>query len=273
MPLPTQKTKPRTGLNNLSIFIHAEPKFGKTTFASQFPDALIIATEPGTGSLEVFEQRVTSWAQFLDVCRELAEGKHPFRTIAIDTVDLLYRLCVEHVLVKAGVDHASDLGFGKGYEMIAAEWQRVISKLCLLRYSILFISHTKHVEVETRTGKISKAVPTMPEKARIATLAMCDVILFGNYETTKDAEGRSVSRRVWRTKGSPHWEAGDRTLKLPEAIPVDFKAFADAFAAPPAASVPVKPAEQKPADKPATSTTHSKPPEKPAGEKNAQAPR
>ena len=48
--LPTQKTLPKMSLRDMTVLIYAAPKFGKSTWASQAPDALFLATEPGPES-------------------------------------------------------------------------------------------------------------------------------------------------------------------------------------------------------------------------------
>ncbi len=97
MPLPTAKTPPKRSLSNVSILLYGPSKIGKSSFASQAPDAIFLATEPGLNALEVYQQPIGSWPDFLDACAELAKGKHPFKTVVIDTIDILYRLCADHI--------------------------------------------------------------------------------------------------------------------------------------------------------------------------------
>jgi hypothetical protein len=42
-------------------------------------------------------------------------------------------------------------------------------------------------------------------------------------------DGKPVWQRVMRTKPSPNYDAGDRTGRLPEVIPLDFTSFMKAF--------------------------------------------
>ncbi|HOK47887.1 MAG TPA: AAA family ATPase, partial [Bryobacteraceae bacterium] len=61
MALPTKKTPPRANLGDYSILIYGPTKIGKTTLASQFPEALFLATEPGLNALEAYQIPITSW--------------------------------------------------------------------------------------------------------------------------------------------------------------------------------------------------------------------
>ena len=138
-------------------------------------------------------------------------------------------MCAEHVCAKFKIEHESDLGYGKGYALINNEFYRVLNKLSLLPHGLFLISHSQEKELETRTGKITRIVPTLPEKARKIVLGMVDLILFCDLDPS--ADGKAGARRVIRTKPSVHYEAGDRTGRLPEVIDLDFGKFVAAYAA------------------------------------------
>jgi hypothetical protein len=72
---------------------------------------------------------------------------------------------------------------------------------------------------------------------------MVDMILFCDLESTSGADGKPTQRRVIRTKPNVHYEAGDRTGRLPEVIDLDFSKFLQAFGGPQSgAPVPSQPA-------------------------------
>jgi hypothetical protein len=87
--LPTTKTKPTTDLAKQSILLYGVPKLGKSSFASQFAEAMFFECEPGLNHLEVFKVPTYSWDAFLEACKLLAKGDHNFKTLVIDTVDIL----------------------------------------------------------------------------------------------------------------------------------------------------------------------------------------
>ena len=229
MPLPTEKTPPKQSLSDLTALIHGPSKFGKSSWCSHAPDALFLATEPGLNHLSVYQLPVDSWEELLAACQEIAEGKHPFKTIIIDTVDNAYRACVEYILKKHKIEHESDLGYGKGYALVNNEFQRVLTKLAFLPYGLFLVSHSVEKEIETRTGKHTRVIPTLPDKARKFVLGLVDMILFCDQEVTRGEGGEPVYRRVMRTKPHPNYEAGDRTGRLPAVIDLDFEKFLEAF--------------------------------------------
>ena len=42
----------------------------------------------------------------------------------------------------------------------------MLTKLAFLPYGLFLISHAKEVEMDSRTGKYVRVVPTLPDKAR-----------------------------------------------------------------------------------------------------------
>ena len=227
--LPTSKTPPKTNLSDLTVMVYGQTKIGKTTLCAQAEGALFLATEPGLNALDVYQAPILSWEDLLNACAEIVEGKHPFKTVIIDTVDNAYKFCVEFILRKFKVEHESDLGYGKGYALVNNEFQRVLTKLAFLPYGLFLISHAKEMEMDSRTGKYTRVVPTLPDKARKIVLGMADMVLFCDLEVSTGENGEQRVRRVIRTKPSLYYEAGDRTGRLPETLELDFSKFSESY--------------------------------------------
>ncbi|MCB2141438.1 ATP-binding protein [bacterium] len=232
MPLPTAKTPPKRSLSDVSILLYGPSKIGKSTFASQAPDAIFLATEPGLNALEVYQQPIRNWGEFLEICAELAKGEHPFKTVVIDTIDILYRLCADHICQKRGLEHESDGSHGKIYGLIKNEIYRVLTKLAHLPYGLILISHSQDRDLETRTGTVTRTVPTLSESFRQIVIGLVDLILYCDVQVEQAEDGTRKYRRVVRTKPSPNYDAGDRFGCLPEVMDLNFQAFAKAFEIP-----------------------------------------
>ncbi len=203
-----------------------------SSFASHFPHAIFLECEPGLNHLEVFKLPTYKWEDFLEACKLVAKGDHPFKTIVIDTIDNAFKMCSEHVCAKHGVDYEGDLGHGKGWALVKNEWHRVLTRLASLPYGLILISHAQDKTIETRTGEYTKTQPSLPDRARNVVLGLVDIILFGDSVAKKDAAGNVIIERVLRTKPHPTYEAGDRTGRLPEVLPLDYDAFVKAFNSP-----------------------------------------
>ena len=228
--IPTERTKVTTTLGDQVITLYGTPKIGKSTFASQFPNALFAATEPGLNHLEVYQVPIKDWTEFTQVCAILGKDPQQVETLVIDTVDILYEHVKAHVCGLAGIQHPSDLSYGKGFSMVNGEFRRVLAKLGTLRtkdggkMGLVIVSHAKEIEVDTRTGKQLRWAPTLPPSARNIIEGMSDLLLFADVE--------SDGSRVLRTKPSPKWVAGDRTGRLPETMPLSYDALSSSFGGP-----------------------------------------
>ena len=227
--LPKTKTKRRIMLSEQTVLLYGMPKAGKSSFCAQVEDVIFLATEPGLNHLDVFQLPINDWPTFLSAAAELEKGDHPFKAIAVDTVDLLHKYCTDFVCKKHNIKHPSDMSFGKGFALVSSEFQRAFTKLASLPYGLFLVSHAVEREIETRTGKYHKTMPTLPESARKILVGMTDLILYVDLETVTNQDGSVAYNRVLRTKPDKHFEAGDRTGKLPDPLPLDFKAFKDAF--------------------------------------------
>ncbi len=197
--------------------------------ASKFPGALFFECEPGLGELEVFKIPTYTWPDFLAACKLVAAGDHEFKTIVIDTADNAFKFCSEHMCAKHNVEYEGDLPHGKGWAFVKNEWHRVLTRLASLPYGLVLISHATDKKIETRTGEYTKTQPSLPDRARNVVLGLVDMILYCDTVSRKDADGKLVTERIIRTKPHPTYEAGDRTGRLPEVLPLNFDAFQRAF--------------------------------------------
>ena len=244
--LPTKKSPPKQDHADLTVLVYGPSKIGKSTWCSRSEGALFLATEPGLNSLDVFQVPIRSWEELLAACGEIAEGKHPYKTVILDTVDNAYRMCSDYICTKFKIEHESDLGYGKGWALINNEFHRVLTKLAFLPYGLFLVSHSQEKEIETRTGKYIRIIPTLPDKARKIVLGMVDLILFCDLEQQKNGDGTQTTARVLRTKPNLHYDAGDRTGRLPDVMPMSYPAFVAAFnQAAPKAPQSVKTASEK----------------------------
>jgi hypothetical protein len=227
--LPTERTKPVADLSQQAVLVYGSPKIGKSSLAARFPDALFFECEPGLNQLEVFKVPTFSWEDFLAACKLVAGGGHNFKTIVVDTIDNAFKYCTDHVCSKHSIEYEGDMPHGKGWALVKNEWHRVLTRLASLPYGLVLISHAQDKTVETRTGEHTKTQPSLPDRARNVVLGLVDMILYCDAVTRKDAAGNLIVERVIRTKPHPTYEAGDRTGRLPDVLPLDFDAFVRAF--------------------------------------------
>lgn len=253
MTLPTEKSAPTLSPARIKALLYGPPKIGKSTFASQInPDkTLFIPTEPGLGSLEVYERPVTDWADFLEAGGEIVEDAKKdrrFEVVVVDTVDELYRMCSDHICTQLGIKHPSDAEYGKGWAAVADEFRLRIGKLASLGLGVWFISHAEDREVKKKVGSKTVTQPSLSGQARKFLVGFVDFIFLAEWEGEEED-----SKRVLRTQGAEHHEAGGRVPQgatpLPDPLPLDAvalrKAMAQSLSPQPAGSKAEKPKEEK----------------------------
>jgi hypothetical protein len=165
----------------------------------------------------------------MQACANIARGDHGYKVISVDTVDNAWHFCSEYICAQERISHPSDLDWGKGWNMVKDEFQRVLIKLAQLPYGLILTSHAKTIEVKTRTGKYNKVIPTLTQSAREVILGMADMILYCTLENVEGDNGQVVPTRIMRTKPDLFYEAGDRTGRMPETISLNYAAFLKAF--------------------------------------------
>lgn len=216
--LPSKRVCEKYSLDRSRILIYGSPKVGKTTFASCFDDALFLDTQRGTKALSVYPVYIENWESFLDTVKDILNTKHNFKTIVLDVVDDLFKMCLEYVCKKYKMDHPSDEAFGKGWELLRINFERPIISLSASKYGIVFISHAKEIEISKKYSKTTKITPTLPTQARNIINSVVDIIGYYGFESYKDTDDVIKERRIMIFKPSEYLDAGDRTGLLPDQI-------------------------------------------------------
>ena len=216
MKLPSKKSTPVIDIRKFIFQLYGEPKVGKSTFASSFPNALFICTEPGHKFLSVYggDYVHKNWEDIKDTLKRLFTEKHDFQTIVFDTIDNAVDMCSRYVMKEHGIDHESDLGYGKGWSLVKKEFKTVIDSLAARNFGLVFISHAKLVEREFRGVKRPYLGNSLSNTAKNYINGLCDFIFYAYM----DDDGN----RLLRTKATININAGDRSGKLPEILRMDF---------------------------------------------------
>ncbi len=203
--LPTKKERKKFDLENISILLYGPPKIGKTTFASQFPNAIFIATEPGHKYVEVSKIDADKWQTILDATEALKKQKHDFKTIVIDTVDNAFALCRKYVFEKNKITHEQDFGFGKGHDLVQTEWRNWVLEIGAFGLGVVYISHVIEKKDE-KTGMTKSITPSLKAAACTEIASQVDCIMFCKTKR----EGGKTGRVIY-TQPQGNMVAGDRT--------------------------------------------------------------
>lgn len=148
------------------LFLYAEPGFGKSYFADQFPEPFIINTD---GNLPYYTAPgliVNQWEasknepeaknrSFVDVVDELVKNNgYGYKTIVVDLIENVYELARQAKLAEFGLNHESDAGgYGKGYQIVRDPFYVVMKKLYSLPLNIILLSHENEKVIKDRIGR------------------------------------------------------------------------------------------------------------------------
>jgi DNA polymerase III delta prime subunit len=221
-------------LRGYSVLFYGEPKSGKTTTASQFPGALVLAFEKGYLTIPgIMAKDINSWGEFRKTLRELDDPdvKNAFQTIVIDTADIAYGYCEKYVCSQASdaknsYENIADIPFGKGYKMAQAEFDVCIRKILQMNYGLVLISHSQDKTFKDAQGvEFNQIVPTLDNRARLICERTCDII--GYSRTLETAEGKSVKLFMRET---PRFVAGSRFKYTPDVIDFSYDSLVNAIA-------------------------------------------
>lgn len=216
---------------------------GKSTFGADAPDPVFIAAEDGIRHLDVAsfpEPKV--YQDVLDAVAELTAGEHAFKTLVVDTVDWLEPLIADAVCAKNNWENPETPGYGKGWVAIAGEWRRWLLQLDRLREArgmeIILLAHATMRTVPNPLGPDYARFEGKLNKSALALVKeWTDCNLFATHEEyvakargEMRAKATVTGKRIIHTVRSAGWDAKNRH-GLPEELPLDYAAYAEARAA------------------------------------------
>jgi hypothetical protein len=207
LSLPTEKTKISDNISDYCLMLYGEGKIGKTSLCSQFSNALILAFEPGTSSIECYVLTMTKWQDFIDIIKLLKQGKHNFKNIIIDNVQIAYNFCSKFICDKIGIDGpgvAND--YGVTWSNISREFTNKINEIINYGVKPIFTAHSRIKDIESLSGnKYQKIEPLIT--GQLAELLKSPVDLLGYFNYYKN-------NRYLTIRGNDHVDAGTRMTKF-----------------------------------------------------------
>ena len=216
-------------LKGYTVLFYGAPKTGKTTIASQFDKALLLAFEVGYLALPgVMAQPINRWSDFKQVLRQLKEDQahEMFSNIIIDTADIAYDLAEKFVCSQNSVDSIGDLPYGSGYSKVSKEFDEALRSIPQMGYGLIIISHSQDKVFKDENGKeFNQIVPTLGTRPRLIVDRMSDIIGFAHPEL--DEEGNT--RTALYLRGTPRFIAGSRFKYIKPVIEFTYDNLVDAI--------------------------------------------
>ena len=222
-------------MKRIKMVIYGEPGVGKSVFASKAPKPFFITTDGNYEWLEDFGAdpnahiQVKSWDE---AKKAFAMDFKDYETIVIDLTEDLFKWCEYEYCLRNGLNHLSDQGFGKAYDITRNEFFIELCQLIALDKNIIFIMHGITFTVKDRRGvESTKYGPTtrIPDKVidmiegRVRYFLRC-------YLKAEEQPDGTIAKKRYLSLIPKENEFGicrgiDES-KVPQDIPLDFDEFA-----------------------------------------------
>lgn len=236
MLLPKNERRDLNATKKKVVWIYGAPFSGKTFFANQFPDPLMLNTDGNIKFVDApyiavrdtvtVEGRLTkrqlAWEVFSDAVAELEKKQNDFKTIVVDLLEDTYEACRVYICDRQGWKHESDDSF-RAWDMVTSEFLNTIKRLVSLDYeNIILISHEDRSRDLTRKGgdKISSIRPNLREKVANKVAGMVDLVA----RIVADDNDRVLS-----FKASEVIFGGGRLTAHNKEISLDYEAFCEVY--------------------------------------------
>lgn len=192
MILPSNKRREVNKVEKRVLWIYGAPFSGKTTFANEFPDPLMLNTDGNIKFVDApyvsIRDKVTvtgritnrkfAWEVYKEVITELEKKQNDFKTIVVDLLEDTYEQCRLYMYHKLGIEHESDDSF-RAWDKVRTEFLSTLKRLMNLDYeNIILLSHVDtSKDITKKSGdKISKIAPNMNEKISNKVAGMVDIV-------------------------------------------------------------------------------------------------
>lgn len=226
------------------VMLYGVHGVGKSTWAAQAPDCLFLNVEDGLNDIDCSRSDlIKDFDQIMDALRWLAEEKHDFKYVAIDSADWLEKLIHKEVANAAQKKSIADIGYGAGYKQSLSYWDRVTFALDWLRtergIGVILLAHADIKRFESpEQDSYDRYQPALHPLASALVQEWCDEVLFASYRvfTRKEDKGFNKERtvavsdgeRYVRTQETAAVQAKSR-LALPSEIAFTWDAYAEHF--------------------------------------------
>ena len=192
MLLPENKRRNLSELKKRVIWVYGAPFSGKTFFANEFPDVLMLNTD---GNIKLVDapfilikdevkvngrltERTLGWEVFKNVISELEKKQNDFKTIVVDLLEDTYEMCRLYMYDKMEITHESDDPF-KAWDKVRTEFLSTLRRLMNMDYeNIILISHEDASRDITKKGgdKITSISPNIQDKVARKVAGMVDIV-------------------------------------------------------------------------------------------------
>ena len=177
---------------------------GKSTWAAGAPGCIFINLEDGLNNIDCQRtEHLTTLDGINDALNWLIASKHEFYTVAIDSMDWLESIIHFEVAKAANKASIADIGYGAGYKQALGYWDKVMSKLEMLRserrMSVVLLAHANVKRFESPDqDSYDRYQPALHDSASSMWQEWSDEVLFASYRVfvRKEDQGFNKERTI-----------------------------------------------------------------------------
>ena len=192
MLLPKNERRKVGETKKRKIWIYGASFSGKTTMLDKAPDPLNLNTDGNVEFVTMpyipikdevtvngrLTERKFAWQVFKETIDELEKKQNDFKTIIVDLLEDTREMCRVFKYDELGIQHESDSGYGKGWDIIKTEYLSTMRRFFNLDYeNIVVVSHETVSEVKKKNGQtITKIAPNIQEAIATKIAGMVDLV-------------------------------------------------------------------------------------------------
>lgn len=222
-------------MRHFKMILYGEPGVGKSTFAIKSPNPFFITTDGNYEFLEDFGAKpeahiqVKNWRECL---KAFAQPYEKYDTIVVDLLEDTFKMCENDFCIEKKIDHVSDLGYGKGYDISRNNFYTAMMKLLGREdKNVILIMHGVTSVLKDRRGvEHTVYAPTSRLPDKVADVLEGAVrYCLRCYIKNELVGDKSVKKRYLKLipeEGEFGIARGLDESKVPTDIPLDFDTFA-----------------------------------------------
>lgn len=231
------------------LLIYGVDGVGKSSFASEFPDCVILRMEDRHKHISKATKSpvITDLDVFMEALQQLAEQEHDFKNVVVDTTDWLEMLVKAKLCKKYNVESiasssnnkGSPFAYGKDKVMIEEYFMEIIRALDYLyntrKMGIILVAHADVSRYDDpMRDSYDRYVPANCERVRELLNQWVDCIFFANYKTIVKKEDAGFNqtetkalgngKRIMYTEERPSFKAKN-SFGIPAEIDFSYEVY------------------------------------------------
>ena len=193
MILPTTERRNIAQTQKRKIWIYGAAFSGKTTVLDAAPNPLNLNTDGNVQFVtmpyipikdEVTQEgrivkRKFAWEVFEEAITELEKKDNDFKTIIVDLLEDTYESCRVFTYHEMNIQHETDAGYGKGWDMVKTRYLTTIRRFFNLDYENLVVVSHEDVskDITKRSGQnVTRIAPNIRDAVANKIAGMVDIV-------------------------------------------------------------------------------------------------